>query len=312
MLQIYRNLQPSEELSALCQQILARGLDWKDHLTDYEVDITATHLASYFALLQPSGDSKSFSTASLSLLDRLVAAIDEDAAKMHESSDFTTYFIPTCQSAMRALSLIVSSHPSLLDDMKRCKKLLKSSFLIFHETLNVVADSDIFAGEENSEDPLSSLLSKGPIQPSLGANSPSENIPIAKNKLDCRGHIIGEADPQQTERLKRLMLSSWLTCKHSVLLVSSIVTLLDDKSFEKSKETHPRALDAVRTYLRNDSVDENETVLTTDDVIFLVWDLLGSMLTIKHIGGIVFVADAITSILKRVTSLGPWNSLLAG
>lgn len=307
-------MQPSDQLAALCRQILERGLDWKEHLTDYKVDITATHLASYFALLQPNDESKEFSEDSVSLVDRLVRAIDEDAAKMHESSDFTSYFIPTCQSALRALSLIISSYPALLDDMKRCKTLLKSSFLIFHETLNVVADSDIFAGEENSEDPLSSLLSKGPIQPSLGTNSPSENIPIAKNKLDCRGHIIGEADPEQTERLKRLMLSSWLTCKHSVLLISSIITLLEDKNFEKSKETRLPALDAIRSYLRNDAVNENENefILTTDDVIFLVWDLLSSMLTIKHIGGIVFVADAITSILKRVTSLGQWNSLLAG
>lgn len=304
-------MEPSEQLTTLCNQILERGLDWKEHLTDYEVDITATHLASYFALVQPNGDS-TFSDASLSLLDRFVRRIDEDAAKMHESSDFVSYFIPTCQSALRALSLILSSYPSLLDDKKRCKVLLKSSFMIFHETLNVVADSDIFASEESSDDPLSSLLSKGPIQPSLGTNSPSENIPIAKNKLDCRGHIIGEADPQQTERLKRLMLSSWLTCKHSVLLLSSIVTLLGDKSFEKNKEARLPALDAVRTYLRNDVVEANECVLTTDDVIFLVWDLLSSMLTIKHIGGIVFVADAITSILKRVTSLGQWNSVLAG
>ena len=74
------------------------GLDWKEHLTDYKVDITATHLASYFALLQPSDGLKEFSEDSLSLVDRLVRAIDEDAAKMHESFDFIDVFFMLIES----------------------------------------------------------------------------------------------------------------------------------------------------------------------------------------------------------------------
>lgn len=310
-------MRDSKTVSSLCECMLQRGLDWKDRLTDYEVDISAIHLATYYEMVQLTSvvGNGALSTATndkkatTSLIMQLIDHINQNVYLMHNSSDFTTYAIPTCQSALRALTLIVTANPSLLEDPSLYRTLLQSCYNIYHETLNVVADSEIFTGDDNTDDPSLSLLSKGPIQPSL---EEGDSDSIAKNKLDCRGHIIGESDPQQTERLKRLMLSSWLTCKHSVLFLSTLLTLLDKKCVEQCSEDIPHTIETARSYLRGDTVEESRFLLTTDDILFLVWDLLCSILTIKHIGGIVFVADAITSILKHVTSLGQENPILAG
>ena len=145
---------------------------------------------------------------------------------------------------------------------------------------------------------------------------------IAKNKLDCRGHIIGEADPQKTLHLKRLMLTCWLTCKHSALALAQLVTMLPDSAFESSSESSSESSDLVAdlehvTSFLNASdpqdlcLEGSESRLRDSDVVFLVWDLLVSVLTIKHIGGIVFVAEAIASIVRRLSALVAVNGFLS-
>lgn len=52
-------------------------------------------------------------------------------------------------------------------------------------------------------------------------------------------------------------------------------------------------------------LEGSESRLRDCDVVFLVWDLLVSVLTIKHIGGIVFVAEAIAQIVRRLTRWWP-------
>lgn len=141
---------------------------------------------------------------------------------------------------------------------------------------------------------------------------------IAKNKLDCRGHIIGEADPQKTLHLKRLMLTCWLTCKHSALALAQLVTMLPDSAFESGSESSGLVADLehVASFLnaadpQNLCLDGSESRLRDSDVVFLVWDLLVSVLTIKHIGGIVFVAEAIALIVRRLSALVAVNGFLS-
>ena len=158
---------------------------------------------------------------------------------------------------------------------------------------------------------------------------------IAKNKLDCRGHIIGEADPQQTLHLKQLMLTCWLTCKHSSLALAQLVTMLPDSTFENGSESGSESgsksidtndannhanliadLEHVTSFLNASDPQElclegSESRLRDRDVVFLVWDLLVSVLTIKHIGGIVFVAEAIAQIVRRLSALVAVNGFLS-
>ena len=161
------------------------------------------------------------------------------------------------------------------------------------------------------------------------AITPSEHI--AKNKLDCRGHIIGVADRQQTLLLKQLMLTCWLTCKHSSLALAQLVTMLPDSAFESGSESGSKSIDAndvnnhanliadlehVTSFLNASDPHElclegSESRLRDCDVVFLVWDLLVSVLTIKHIGGIVFVAEAIAQIVRRLSALVAVNGFLS-
>ena len=51
--------------------------------------------------------------------------------------------------------------------------------------------------------------------------------------------------------------------------------------------------------------------LSNQDILFIVWDILMSVLTIKHIGGIVFVAESIAKIITRFTKMVGVNDFLA-
>ena len=173
------------------------------------------------------------------------------------------------------------------------------------------------AGEMNEEGEavLKELLSKGPVQvEDSGVISAEDHI--AKDKLDCRGHLIGAAGGEEARRLKELMLSCWLICKHASEGMATLFEIAPDSLFAAStmvvSETDVRGL---HSYLEEASL--NETVLATrasvvdSDVLFLLLDLLTSMLTIKHIGGIVYVAEAITRLLIRLGRVNQKNTFVA-
>ena len=61
----------------------------------------------------------------------------------------------------------------------------------------------------------------------------------------------------------------------------------------------------------NESVLGTRTQMDDHDILFLLLDLLTSMLTIKHIGGIVYVADAITRLLIRLGKVNQKNTFIA-
>lgn len=168
---------------------------------------------------------------------------------------------------------------------------------------------------EEGEVVLKELLSKGPVQvEDSGVISAEDHI--AKDKLDCRGHLIGAAGGEEARRLKELMLSCWLICKHASEGMATLFEIAPDSLFAAStmvvSETDVRGL---HSYLEEASL--NETVLATrasvvdSDVLFLLLDLLTSMLTIKHIGGIVYVAEAITRLLIRLGRVNQKNTFVA-
>lgn len=168
---------------------------------------------------------------------------------------------------------------------------------------------------EEGEAVLKELLSKGPVQvEDSGVISAEDHI--AKDKLDCRGHLIGAAGGEEARRLKELMLSCWLICKHASEGMATLFEIAPDSLFAAStmvvSEMDVRGL---HSYLEEASL--SETVLATrasvvdSDVLFLLLDLLTSMLTIKHIGGIVYVAEAITRLLIRLGRVNQKNTFVA-
>lgn len=247
---------------------------------------------------------------------------------------------PTCQGVIAALTLLMTHHAAFF--CRATRVLWSCLFFLYHlykESLSVVADSSICkedegddndddagntvdnavddAGEMNEEGEvvLKELLSKGPVQvEDSGVISAEDHI--AKDKLDCRGHLIGAAGGEEARRLKELMLSCWLICKHASEGMATLFEIAPDSLFAAStmvvSETDVRGL---HSYLEEASL--NETVLATrasvvdSDVLFLLLDLLTSMLTIKHIGGIVYVAEAITRLLIRLGRVNQKNTFVA-
>ena len=168
---------------------------------------------------------------------------------------------------------------------------------------------------EEGEVVLKELLSKGPVQvEDSGVISAEDHI--AKDKLDCRGHLIGAAGGEEARRLKELMLSCWLICKHASEGMATLFEIAPDSLFAASTTVVSEAdVRGLHSYLEEASL--NETVLATrvsvvdSDVLFLLLDLLTSMLTIKHIGGIVYVAEAITRLLIRLGRVNQKNTFVA-
>ena len=168
---------------------------------------------------------------------------------------------------------------------------------------------------EEGEVVLKELLSKGPVQvEDSGVISAEDHI--AKDKLDCRGHLIGAAGGEEARRLKELMLSCWLICKHASEGMATLFEIAPDSLFAVSTTVVSEAdVRGLHSYLEEASL--NETVLATrvsvvdSDVLFLLLDLLTSMLTIKHIGGIVYVAEAITRLLIRLGRVNQKNTFVA-
>lgn len=234
---------------------------------------------------------------------------------MHASSSvpFIQYPLPTCQGILRGLLLICSNHPSILH-RSTFFHLLYLYYNIYRESLVIVADSSIYSTEEESQgDDVSNLLAKGPIQVE-DEGLITEEDHIAKNKLDCRGHIIGEADETQAKHLKKLMLTAWLVCKHSSMGIATLLTLLPDSKFESNTAAiYVEDLGQLTSFLKESSFRVPAyNWLHNTDILFLLWNMLISVLTIKHIGGIIFVADAITTILQRLSKLSHQNAFIAG
>ena len=237
--------------------------------------------------------------------------------------------------------------------------------------------------EEEEEKGMRSLLCKGPVQAfsihSSSSTSPSTNTSndnnndndndnnddenddetkiteadhIAKNKLDCRGHIIGKTTPEESLHLMRLMLSCWLNCKYAALAIAQLIVLLPDSCFEgsishsqkrekkenddddddddveKEEDVYLNDLRSIQSWFANTNIsdmkneyydgDNGDTEmmkinahLSKKDVVYIVWNLLVSVLTIKHIGGIVFVAESIAAIITRFTKMVGVNDFVA-
>lgn len=252
----------------------------------------------------------------------LLDFIEKDVEAMNrcEGKSFTEYPLLQSQGIVSGLEGILKSHPECVNEIGVFRAILKLVFRLYRTTLTVVADSQI---NEKEEDESRELLSKGPIQAiPEDLTIITETDHIAKNKLDCRGHIIGFYSPSQTLHLKRLMLSCWLTCKHSSLTISQMVALLPDTGFESNQSHNTNCLndledtgsflsssDPFQLESRGDSASPCH--LFNNDVVCLLWDLLGSVLTIKHIGGIIFVAEAITRIVHRLTALITVNNFVS-
>lgn len=272
----------------------------------------------------------------------LVTVLKSAIAAMRVSNalPFRQRVPPTCQGVIAALTLLMTHHAAFF--CRATRVLWSCLFFLYHlykESLSVVADSSICeedegddtvddagntiddavddAGEMNEEGEvvLKELLSKGPVQvEDSGVISAEDHI--AKDKLDCRGHLIGAAGGEEARRLKELMLSCWLICKHASEGMATLFEIAPDSLFAAStmvvSETDVRGL---HSYLEEASL--NETVLATrasvvdSDVLFLLLDLLTSMLTIKHIGGIVYVAEAITRLLIRLGRVNQKNTFVA-
>lgn len=272
----------------------------------------------------------------------LVTVLKNAIAAMRVSNalPFRQRVPPTCQGVIAALTLLMTHHAAFF--CRTTRVLWSCLFFLYHlykESLSVVADSSICeedegddndddagntvdnavddAGEMNEEGEvvLKELLSKGPVQvEDSGVISAEDHI--AKDKLDCRGHLIGAAGGEEARRLKELMLSCWLICKHASEGMATLFEIAPDSLFAAStmvvSETDVRGL---HSYLEEASL--NETVLATrasvvdSDVLFLLLDLLTSMLTIKHIGGIVYVAEAITRLLIRLGRVNQKNTFVA-
>lgn len=272
----------------------------------------------------------------------LVTVLKSAIAAMRVSNalPFRQRVPPTCQGVIAALTLLMTHHAAFF--CRATRVLWSCLFFLYHlykESLSVVADSSIYkedegddndddagntvddavddAGEMNEEGEavLKELLSKGPVQvEDSGVISAEDHI--AKDKLDCRGHLIGAAGGEEARRLKELMLSCWLICKHASEGMATLFEIAPDSLFAAStmvvSEMDVRGL---HSYLEEASL--SETVLATrasvvdSDVLFLLLDLLTSMLTIKHIGGIVYVAEAITRLLIRLGRVNQKNTFVA-
>ena len=269
----------------------------------------------------------------------LVTVLKSAIAAMRVSNalPFRQRVPPTCQGVIAALTLLMTHHAAFF--CRATRVLWSCLFFLYHlykESLSVVADSSICEEDDNDDDAgntvddavddagemneegeavLKELLSKGPVQvEDSGVISAEDHI--AKDKLDCRGHLIGAAGGEEARRLKELMLSCWLICKHASEGMATLFEIAPDSLFAAStmvvSETDVRGL---HSYLEEASL--NETVLATrasvvdSDVLFLLLDLLTSMLTIKHIGGIVYVAEAITRLLIRLGRVNQKNTFVA-
>ena len=276
----------------------------------------------------------------------LVTVLKSAIAAMRVSNalPFRQRVPPTCQGVIAALTLLMTHHAAFF--CRATRVLWSCLFFLYHlykESLSVVADSSICEEDDNDDDAgntvddagntvddavddagemneegeavLKELLSKGPVQvEDSGVISAEDHI--AKDKLDCRGHLIGAAGGEEARRLKELMLSCWLICKHASEGMATLFEIAPDSLFAAStmvvSETDVRGL---HNYLEEASL--NETVLATrasvvdSDVLFLLLDLLTSMLTIKHIGGIVYVAEAITRLLIRLGRVNQKNTFVA-
>lgn len=269
----------------------------------------------------------------------LVTVLKNAIAAMRVSNalPFRQRVPPTCQGVIAALTLLMTHHAAFF--CRATRVLWSCLFFLYHlykESLSVVADSSICEEDDNDDDAgntvddavddagemneegeavLKELLSKGPVQvEDSGVISAEDHI--AKDKLDCRGHLIGAAGGEEARRLKELMLSCWLICKHASEGMATLFEIAPDSLFAAStmvvSETDVRGL---HSYLEEASL--NETVLATrasvvdSDVLFLLLDLLTSMLTIKHIGGIVYVAEAITRLLIRLGRVNQKNTFVA-
>lgn len=259
------------------------------------------------------------------------------AMRVSNALPFRQRVPPTCQGVIAALTLLMTHHAAFF--CRATRVLWSCLFFLYHlykESLSVVADSSICEEDDNDDDAgntvddavddagemneegeavLKELLSKGPVQvEDSGVISAEDHI--AKDKLDCRGHLIGAAGGEEARRLKELMLSCWLICKHASEGMATLFEIAPDSLFAAStmvvSETDVRGL---HSYLEEASL--NETVLATrasvvdSDVLFLLLDLLTSMLTIKHIGGIVYVAEAITRLLIRLGRVNQKNTFVA-
>ena len=107
---------------------------------------------------------------------------------------------PSCQGVIAAFTMLIQNHPSVFGDAPRVYwSILFHLYHLSKASLSVVADSSI-CEEEEGEDAMKDLLSKGPIQPEDSGVVPKEDH-IAKDKLDCRGHLIGSADAEEAKRL---------------------------------------------------------------------------------------------------------------
>lgn len=272
----------------------------------------------------------------------LVTVLKSAVAAMRVSNalPFRQRVPPTCQGVIAALTLLMTHHAAFF--CRATRVLWSCLFFLYHlykESLSVVADSSIYkedegddndddagntvddavddAGEMNEEGEavLKELLSKGPVQvEDSGVISAEDHI--AKDKLDCRGHLIGAAGGEEARRLKELMLSCWLICKHASEGMATLFEIAPDSLFAASTMVVSEAdMRGLHSYLEEASL--NETVLATrasvvdSDVLFLLLDLLTSMLTIKHIGGIVYVAEAITRLLIRLGRVNQKNTFVA-
>lgn len=276
----------------------------------------------------------------------LVTVLKSAIAAMRVSNalPFRQRVPPTCQGVIAALTLLMTHHAAFF--CRATRVLWSCLFFLYHlykESLSVVADSSIYkedegddndddagntvddagndagneAGEMNEEGEavLKELLSKGPVQvEDSGVISAEDHI--AKDKLDCRGHLIGAAGGEEARRLKELMLSCWLICKHASEGMATLFEIAPDSLFAASTMVVSEAdMRGLHSYLEEASL--NETVLATrasvvdSDVPFLLLDLLTSMLTIKHIGGIVYVAEAITRLLIRLGRVNQKNTFVA-
>lgn len=276
----------------------------------------------------------------------LLTVLKNAIASMRASNalSFNQRTPPTCQGVLAAITLLMTHHAAFFCNAPRV--LWSSLFYLYHlykESLSIVADSSICEDDEAGDDAgddacddalddtgddtlndacddtgdvvLKELLSKGPVQVEDSGIISAEDH-IAKDKLDCRGHLIGAAGGEEARRLKELMLSCWLICKHASEGMATLFEIMPDSLFAASTavvgETEVREL---HSYLEETTL--SETVLTTranvddSDVLFLLLDLLTSMLTIKHIGGIVYVADAITRLLIRLGRLNQKNTFIA-
>ena len=230
------------------------------------------------------------------------------------------------------------------DEMSELNELTTEDL---EEVMNTEIDevaSTTKEGEENEDEEekgMKELLSKGPvhafsIQSQNGDVERDETVitesdHIAKNKLDCRGHIIGETTPEQSRHLMRLMLSCWLNCKYASLAIAEMFVLLPDACFEVASgqegwtdQCMVKDLRKVKSWFagvysfEEEANDNGSDVnvgtlphLSNQDILFVVWDILMSVLTIKHIGGIVFVAEAIAKIITRFTKMVGVNDFLA-